>query len=372
MTRLVSDRATVAIPQPTDPRTERPRGRRERWRWGAVDETGQLVIPLEYERLYSFGFSNEVARFRQNGKAGFMDRAGAIVIPAVYNDVSQDHRGRLYVVINGQWVGIDRDGNVVDHPQHGEVYRTCPSGLSLVNHHGKFQFVGPDGNPTTETVFDAALGWFRCDRPSTVQLGERWSFVDTEGRLMFDPPPFENRPGFDHGVAAVKLGGKWGLIDELGRFVVEPQFNLLVKDETSHYRLHRAEIDGRRYWIDEHGIEISPQEWLDRQSSFPCGHGFHIVRQGHRWGMTDPSGAIVVPARFDALTCFTHGYAWAAVPERREWCRIDRRGEISTRHECRCGQPLIIYEFRGGPDGQDCYARDFAEAWDGYRAAADR
>ena len=55
-----------------------------------------------------------------NGKAGFIDKTGKMVIPAVYDAVNYDDcaaydyyfdHGKAGVYLDGEWIVIDRHGN---------------------------------------------------------------------------------------------------------------------------------------------------------------------------------------------------------------------------------------------------------------------
>lgn len=48
-----------------------------------------------------------------NGKLGFIDKAGKLVIPAKYDDAESFHSGKARVLLNGRRFYIDRNGNEV-------------------------------------------------------------------------------------------------------------------------------------------------------------------------------------------------------------------------------------------------------------------
>src|SRR5262249_34672368 len=72
-------------------------------------------------------------------------------------------------------------------------------------------------------------------------------------------------------------------------------------------------------------------------------------------GFSDASGKFVIPPRFDAVSSFGKGVAWAAHPERREWCLIDKEGRIKPGTPCSCEQPLVIVEHYTRPSNIACY-----------------
>jgi WG containing repeat len=74
-----------------------------------------------------------------------------------------------------------------------------------------------------------------------------------------------------------------------------------------------------------------------------------------KWGFVDPARNFVIAPQFDAVSSFKNGVAWAAFPDRREWCQIDKMGNIKPGTRCQCGQPLVIVEHYSRPSDIACY-----------------
>lgn len=53
-------------------------------KYGFVDKTGKVVITIQYD--YAGSFSGGLASVMQNGKSGFIDKKGEIVIPIQYDN----------------------------------------------------------------------------------------------------------------------------------------------------------------------------------------------------------------------------------------------------------------------------------------------
>ncbi len=53
-------------------------------KWGFIDKTGKVVIPLQYD--YASNFSEGLALVKKDGKSGFVDKTGKAVIPLQYDD----------------------------------------------------------------------------------------------------------------------------------------------------------------------------------------------------------------------------------------------------------------------------------------------
>lgn len=55
-------------------------------KWGFLDEAGALVIPFRFERVTDF--LRGLAVFREAGRAGAVDLQGEVVIPAEFDHIS--------------------------------------------------------------------------------------------------------------------------------------------------------------------------------------------------------------------------------------------------------------------------------------------
>ncbi|MDR1706316.1 MAG: WG repeat-containing protein, partial [Clostridiales bacterium] len=80
-------------------------------KWGFIDKTGKVVVPLEYDQVYSF--SEGLAPVIKDGKYGFIDKTGKVVVPLEYDDVYNISEGLATVMKDDKWGFIDKTGKVV-------------------------------------------------------------------------------------------------------------------------------------------------------------------------------------------------------------------------------------------------------------------
>src|SRR5262249_18524491 len=151
----------------------------------------------------------------------------------------------------------------------------------------------------------------QCDAPFPIKLDGKWSYVGLDGKLLVDPPPFDNLYGFDGGYAWVQQDGKWGIIDTTGRFTVAPKFDGRGPTRAG---LYQARLNGRDLGSDAAAqkhpkppvTHFRPPEALD------CGHGVRLIERDGRWGIAD-QGADLIPPRHRAIGCFRQGFAWVPI-----------------------------------------------------------
>jgi hypothetical protein len=285
-------------------------------------------------------------RFVKNGKAGYIDRTGRIVIPPRLerygNYGSEFHDGLLEIAVSdGRY--IDRTGKVV-----------------------------------IDKVF--YRGWdFSEGLAVAMRKGENlWGYIDTSGEFVISPR-FETYPNgyvssFSEGVAMVEVKGRVGYIDRSGEFVIKPQF----LDGTSFSDgMARVVTDGPCFYFPEGGCglanprSVGGQEggnssckftFIDKtgrvitQQRFEDAHDFSeglaSVRIGELWGFIDKAGKVVIPPTFEYAGAFSSGLA------------LIREGELSG-YADKSGTIVVVpqYEYAEGfsegfavvGDGEDHY-----------------
>ncbi|WP_436278588.1 WG repeat-containing protein [Micromonospora marina] len=95
--------------------------------WGAVDLTGEVVVPTRYHRLgTSLADGREVDGFTADGLAvvelagrrGVVDRAGRVVVTPAYPTVVVHPVAFLFATESGRWGALDRRGDPLIDPVH--------------------------------------------------------------------------------------------------------------------------------------------------------------------------------------------------------------------------------------------------------------
>jgi WG containing repeat len=310
---------------------------------GAINANGDLVVPFRPWVL--MGWANGFGLVRENpdikSRQGVIDRDGNLIGGRFFDKVEPSTVGDVITVrLEGRFVGLDRAGNIVPHPRNGRLVATCPK-FRVVEVDGMAQVTDPNGQQTAPYLFEWLLQRPTCDKPFPVQLGNKWGFVGLDGRLLFDPPAFDNMYGFEDGYAVVKQGPKWGIIDASGRFTHPPEL------DGFHQRrggLFEVQVGGRRFWITATGEErpAPPVTYTRDARALQCGQGIRLAERGGLWGIVDSNGNDILAPRYRAVNCFRSGIAWVPVDDRREWCAVGPDGGLRERPACqRAHYPYI-------------------------------
>lgn len=84
---------------------------------------------LKTEAFYNFKFeeiseeqaykTNNLFRFTENGKVGFKNNKGVVIVPAIYDDATyQNIYGYIAVNRSGKWGSLDYNGKVIVEPKY--------------------------------------------------------------------------------------------------------------------------------------------------------------------------------------------------------------------------------------------------------------
>jgi len=174
--------------------------------------------------------SSDLARFLTDGKYGFKDRKGNVVIRPVYLSAYEfTKEGIAAVVDKSGWHYINRWGKTIARPF---IYDNGPDyfkeGLARIVSQKKIGFMDKWGRTVIKTRFQFAYPFregravvgkdFRKVMMGSHELmkGGKWGFIDKKGKLVIAMIYGEAR-FFEGGKARVKINGKWITINLQGK-----------------------------------------------------------------------------------------------------------------------------------------------------------
>ena len=218
---------------------------------------------------------------RQNGKFGYVNVAGEIVIaPQFLRDGLQDGK-HFQEGMQAVWVGdkagyIDASGKMVIAPQFS-LAQAFSEGLAAV-------------------------------RPTEAPW--KWGYIEKTGRFVI-PPQFDDANVFSDGIAQVVVDGQAGYIDKSGAFIVAAQYRTYSPQHSTFAEgLACVETNGKWGFIDKQG-KVVIEAQFGGPSSFH--DGLAVAQVGEkfatRWGFIDRTGALAIPPQFQTAWQFSEGLA---------------------------------------------------------------
>ncbi len=103
--------------------------------------------------------AQQLVAFKENGKAGFKDQRGKIIIAPKYTGAEEFSEGLVCVSLNDVWGFIDETGKVVIPFKYNAGYgtgSTFSQGLASVNLNDKYGYIDQTGNTVIPFEYNEA------------------------------------------------------------------------------------------------------------------------------------------------------------------------------------------------------------------------
>jgi hypothetical protein len=261
---------------------------------------------------------------RRDGKEGFIDRHGVIVIEPTYDKVYPFSDALAAVQARGLWGYIDVNGHLVISPQFAFA-GGFSEGLASFRHSpsSPFGYIDRQGQVVIEPQFDIAarfeagiaqVGFQTCGsifKVFVMDVGVQYQhmYIDRTGRFVTKPEVSRFANSNRDAILLVEAGGLYGYCDPTGAYIVAPRFRSARAFADGLACVH----DGKAWgFIDRTGeFVIAPR--FEYAHSFSQGLAA-VRRKGSNWEFIDTSTAVVIAPRFDwVLEGFRHGLAHVVI-----------------------------------------------------------
>ena len=274
-------------------------------KWGYLDTAGRVVIAPKFDEAK--GFSEGRAAVRVGDKWGYIDVRGELVIPAEFDAAEPFAQGLAAVAVepwqpgfekkkppgkakNLRWGYVDSAGASVVPPTYQSA-GPFACGRGLVKRDDLLGYVGRDGKVAVELRFHAAVGFSEGMAP--VKVDGKWGFIDTAGEIAIEPQfAAAQSEGFRGGLAGVQVeaafGDRWGFVDRAGKFAVRAEYDYVYAFSEG---LAMVRNDGKHGFVDPAGRVVVPLKYW---GASPFSEGLARVEErndetGH-WGYIDLAG----------------------------------------------------------------------------------
>lgn len=240
--------------------------------------------------------TQELRSFYAQGKYGFKNTEGIIVVPPKYDYADTFLNGRARV-------SIREKHSVVDH---------------------LYGYIDYTGQEVIPVKYNAACNF--SEGRARVALksrefgvsGNQWGYIDTMGNVII-PLKYPDANDYREGLAPVKIGKAWGYIDWEGNQVIPAKYDLarsfseglaLVGTNIGSARVGRTyQRFGNYGYIDKTGKEVIPLKYKDG-GNFSEGLA-PVLSNTDRpsWGFINMNGKLVIPFTFSNANSFKDGLA---------------------------------------------------------------
>ena len=128
-------------------------------------------------------FFEDVARVYSDGKWGYINKQGEIVLPFIYLEASDFNEGLAAVKLNSKMGFIDKQGKTIIPFVYNYAGKFWNQFAIVADEKGKYSFVNKKGDLLTAFVFDNVES-FNDFGFANIKISNKWGVVNTAGKLI--------------------------------------------------------------------------------------------------------------------------------------------------------------------------------------------
>ena len=282
-------------------------------KWGYIDTKGDIVIPCVYTDASKF--SEGLAPVWKSGTAntwpseiGFINSKGEAVIPfGKYSNAGSFHDGLAVVIANNKRGFIDKTGELVIPAIYNVTSDAFDEGYGIALQDKKLGYIDTEGNFAIEPQYDSANLFSEGLAAVKKDKGGKVGYIDRSGQMVIDYT-FDEASDFSEGLAFVTVNGMKFFIDSQGKL----KLRIADYEKVGNFHDGRALVKKNGKWgaIDCEGNVVIPFEYSDFQSGAYSGfqEGSLAVKKGDRWGVIDVDGNEIIPIQYANAYPYNEGY----------------------------------------------------------------
>lgn len=335
-------------------------------RWGLIDNNGNEKLPLEYD--IDDDVVNGHIKIGLNGRRGFLDLTGHMLLEPTYNSienfvdglaiVTKNHyyddnkKFQLYGVINSSFEEIipciykeleyEKESGLI---KTDVGYKTT-DGRYIADYNGKYIFIDKKYKYCKSFINNCAIS-------VTVDNGSVFYGLINSKSEDIIPPIFKGLQQVGEGIYRFKLNGKYGLADVKGRILLPNAYDGIGKfvDDLALMVVHDGpeENDNNKLYgyVDLKGSIVLPAEYKfisKRHNEFSIvmrynvwgffsylsheitiienamylgrvGDGLYKFKIDNKYGLVDAKGNVLLPNAYDGIGKFVEDLALLVVKD---------------------------------------------------------
>jgi len=324
----------------------------------AIKKIDKLLFMRFVDEISVFS-ENGLAAFRKNGKWGFINTEGNVVVSAQYDQVYAYTEGLAAVKLAGSWGFIDENGDMVIQNKYASV-RSFSSGMAWVKKESGssyWWFINQSGKESRESYsmrssavpedFDGNYAYVNCyydsDKGTIDKSGKivscshlsfsegisviseyesftyTYGYMNENGDIISEVQWQEAKP-FTNGFAVVKKNGMYGLIDKTGKLVIDCKYSSVNSPKNG---ICLVSLNGKYGYVSVKGTTVSPVNWT---YAYDYTDGLALVWKDGYYGYIGTDGQTKIAFTWDEASSFENGYACVKQYGSRKF--IDKEGNI--------------------------------------------
>ena len=264
-------------------------------KWGYINQQGKIAISFDFD--FCERFVEGLAAITQNGKIGFIDESGIIVIPCQYDELYNSigfSEGLVGVRQGKQWGYIDKYGQVAIPFQDGLTGAPFSCGLSTIYRGGILSYrISIYGHEDIQQEpFEMAL----INKQGN--LASKWHF----GTFS------EIRDGYFRFTNGEN--GREGLQSINGRIVIPNEYDLIANGFSNDGLIYvRRNNEGCGFFDINKGKLVIPCIYENCTYEFKLSEGLVALKKDGKAGFVNADNKYIIPFVYDDACEFSEGFA---------------------------------------------------------------
>ncbi|NDW09331.1 WG repeat-containing protein [Dysgonomonas sp. 520] len=282
---------------------------------GYIDETGKIIIPLQYE--FAGAFSEGLALVVKDSKIGYIDKTETLIIPNIYDPIKIGVSTHIPIIYDAPIR--------TEIPQGREkmklkfiLRRSFQDGIAIVVLNKKVGCIDKNGQEVIPIVYDR-ISRQLADGIFIVGLNGKYGILNCKKKNIEVSFIYESVQLGD-GVFFAKQNGKYGLIDKEGN-----NLSPFIYAETRFYTKDLFIVSVNNKWgiLNIKGEEITSCIY-DSIECLSKDEDSSIVRLKYKYGFIDAMGKEIIPCVYESVRNFSEGIADVKLNDK--WSFIDKKG----------------------------------------------
>jgi WG containing repeat len=267
-----------------------------------IDSVGKIVLNNRYQSDPFFSVNHAVVK--KGLEYIIVNRNGKEIIPAIELDGDHFYQGLSRVKQNGKYGFIDTNGIIIIPVIYDSSAYRFSEGLISLQQANKWGVFDTQNKGIVYFKYDR-IEECRESRIAVLDFERGWGFIDKNGNEII-PPQYQYVSSFYEGIAYFEKDDKIGFMDSLGKIIVPPKYIY-----GGYFEEGRATIGDENHQgiIDKTGKVLI---WTSKYSDIDYfSEGLAIVsdRKDEKDGYINLSGELVIPLKFDFAGDFQEGLA---------------------------------------------------------------
>lgn len=260
-------------------------------KWGYVDKTGKMIIKPSF--THADGFENGYAYVWQGNKKGMIDTTGKYIIEAKYDDViklKENSKNFAYALVDGKkLVFLDKDkkklAQINDYLNYSiyEIEKNIEIGMFTIEKNGKVGVSNFDNKIILAPKYDSVDIYKNTNM--RVYLDNKEQILDKSGKIIWAEKDGENKKrellGFDFAPEGFKFVGEF--YNGMANFTKDEKTMGFVDKN------YKIVIPASFEWSDENFM----QNFFEPD--------YAVVKKNGKYGIIDKTGKFIVEAKYDSI-----------------------------------------------------------------------